>query len=64
MKSFEVYQRVRMFAFLDHFLKEWTRSSQYDFVSLHLLTILTHQSYISEFFVISQFSKSKIDILL
>ena len=33
-------------------------------MSLHLLTILTNQSYISELVVISKFPKSRIDILL
>ena len=32
-------------------------------MSLHLLTILTNQSYISELFVVSQFHKSRIHIL-
>ena len=52
-----------MFAFLENFLQEWTRRSQDDFVRLHLLTILTHQSYIREIFVILQFLKSRIHIL-
>ena len=64
LKPPEVDPGVRVFAFLENFLKEWTWRSQDDFVSLNLLAILTDQSDISELFVFSKFPKSRIDIFL
>ena len=45
-------------------LEERTGSSQDHLVCFHLLTILTGQSHIREVIVISQVSKSNLDVVL
>ena len=59
-----VYERMRMFVPLQNVLEERTRDSKNHLVSLHLLTILTGQSHISEVIVFSQVSKSTFDVFL
>ena len=48
---------MRMLVLLQKVEKKWAGCNKNHFVSLHLLTILTGQSHISEFLVISQVSK-------
>ena len=53
-----------MFVLLQKVEKEWTGSNKNHLVHLHLLTILTGQSHISEVIILSQVSKNTFDVVL